>query len=258
MQPTRPRVLPSALMLCALLLTLFTLNVAPSPVAAAGTIRRVISAGGLTFGSCDSWANACDFQYALALSQGGSGGALWVAAGTYKPTALLVAGNPRSATFTLNESMSIYGGFAGLVTETLRTQRDWATNVVTLSGDLLGNDSAGLSGSSLMTNGTRTENSYHVVYVAQNTQATPAPILDGVTITGGNANASSNTSGMIGFLNYGGGMIFNIAPVLTNVNFSRNSAEYGGGLYSYYTGDITVLNNVIFSSNYASINGGGF
>ena len=83
-------------------------------------------------GDGSAWAQAKDL--AAALSAATTGDELWVATGTYTPTVLTTA-DPRSATFTLKDGVTIYGGFAGLVTETLTT-RNWATNVVTLSGDI--------------------------------------------------------------------------------------------------------------------------
>ncbi len=77
--------------------------------------------------------------------------------------------------------MAIYGGFAG--TETARNQRDPATNLTVLSGDIDNNDSQTPIITDLTTVTGNTTNSYHVVIGA--TGAT----LDGFTITAGNANA---------------------------------------------------------------------
>lgn len=64
------------------------------------------------------------------------------------------------------------GGFAG--TETLLSQRDWAKNVTTLSGDWNGKDTVGLAN--------RSDNSYHVVF---SNSADATAILDGFTIRSG-------------------------------------------------------------------------
>ena len=66
--------------------------------------------------------------------------------GTYIP------GLARTATFQLNDGVAIYGGFSG--TETSRSQRDPATYITVLSGDLSYND-IGFTNNS--------ENVYHVV-----------------------------------------------------------------------------------------------
>jgi hypothetical protein len=180
--------------------------------------------------------------------------------------------------------VALYGGFAG--TESARSQRDPATNVTILSGDLNGDD-VGFTNNS--------ENVYHVVTGADNAT------LDGFTITAGNANGTdpnnsgggmynsrgsnplvanitfsgNSTSGGGGGMwndfsnptlrnvtfssnsaNLGGGINnFFSSPILTNVTFSGNSASYGGGMYNN-SGNPT-LTNVTFSGNAAASNGGG-
>ena len=181
-------------------------------------------------GDGSAWAQAKDL--AAALNTATTGDELWVATGTYTPT-VPAAADPRSATFTLTDSVAIYGGFAGLITETLAT-RDWATNVVTLSGDI------GIVGAA-------TDNSYHVV-----TGATGAT-LDGVTISGGNANGTTP--------NYSGGGMYNSSssPTLTNVTISGNTASNngGGGGGMYNNNSSPTLTNVTISGNTASVHGGG-
>lgn len=153
-----------------------------------------------------------------------------MAAGTYRPAG--PAGD-RNATFQLKNGVAIYGGFAG--TETLLSQRDWVTNVVTLTGDLNGDD---------LTVG-NSENSYHVV-----TGATGAT-LDGVTISGGNANNGNICPGACG-----GGMYNRISSLkLTNVSFSGNSAATGGGMYNVFSSP--TLTNVTLNGNSATTSGGG-
>jgi len=72
-----------------------------------------------------SWQDAyTDLQSALA----GTGGEVWVKAGTYYPT----SGTDRGISFVLNRD--IYGGFNG--TETVRNQRDFRVNETILSGNI--------------------------------------------------------------------------------------------------------------------------
>jgi predicted outer membrane repeat protein len=178
--------------------------------------------GGQTSGLCQSWANACELSYALTSAV--SGQEIWVAVGTHKPT----AGTDRGATFQLKDGVALYGGFAG--TETSRTQRNPTANVTTLSGEIGAADNS--------------DNSYHVV-----TGATGAT-LDGFTITAGNANAVTTLN------KYGGGMYnYFSSPVLMNVTFSGNTAQYGGGGMHNESGS-PALTNITFSGNSAQYGGG--
>jgi predicted outer membrane repeat protein len=175
-----------------------------------------------------SWANAfTDLQ--TALKDAKSGDQVWVEQGRYKPT----AGTDRTVSFVLDAGVAVYGGFAG--TETQLSQRDPATNVTTLSGDI------GRVGASY-------DNSYHVV---RSSGLDQTAVLDGFTITAGNAN------GATGDHNVGGGMYNDhSSPTLTNVTFSSNSATHnGGGMYNSHSSP--TLTNVTFSRNYAHDGGGG-
>ena len=177
-----------------------------------------------------SWANAyTDLQAALTSSQLHSGDQIWVARGTYQPT----SGTDRTISFALKDKVQVYGGFAG--TETNLTQRDWVHNVTTLSGDI------GKPGDN-------SDNSYHVVTA---TNLTSAAVLDGFTITAGNANGS-----LVNQENGGGMDNSSSSPTLTNLIFSSNSAYNGGGGMDNSSSSPT-LTNVIFSSNSAYYGGGG-
>ena len=180
-----------------------------------GAVYVNINATGSNNGA--SWKDAyTDLQTALANTLSGS---IWVARGTYYPT----SGTDRLATFTLKNGVKIYGGFVG--TETLLTQRNWTTNVTTLSGDI-------------GTVGVATDNSYHVV---KGSGTDNTAVLDGFTITAGNANFSGTGAS--------GGGIFNSygSPTISNVTFSGNSASHGGGMYN--ADSSPSLTNVTFSSN---------
>jgi predicted outer membrane repeat protein len=216
-------------------------------------------------GDCQSWANACGLQTAINLAQFGN--EIWAGEGTYKPT----TGSDRSATFLLKPYVSIYGGFAG--TETARSQRDPAQYVTILSGDI------GAPGNA-------SDNSYHVVTGAYEA------ILDGFTITAGNANGSSPnergggvlydlehyaTSGTVIYryipvthsptltniiltnnstTGMGGGVFTNYPLILTNANFSNNTAASGGGVYDTAIAMVSAYTNVSFSGNNANYGGG--
>jgi hypothetical protein len=123
-----------------------------------------------------SWANAfTSLQSALADAQAGD--QIWVAQGTYKPT----NSTDRTISFALDNGVAVYGGFAG--TETQLSQRDWVHNLTTLSGAI----------------GTPGNGSYHVV---TDTGTAGPTVLDGFTITGGNAESSNTAFPQ----NSGGGM----------------------------------------------------
>ena len=180
---------------------------------------------------CSSWANACTLQTALTGAL--SGNEIWVAAGVHKPT----TGTDRSATFQLKTGVAVYGEFGG--TEADRSQRNPAANVTNLSGDLNGDD-VGFTNNS--------ENSYHVV-TGSNTNA--IAILDGFTISGGNANGTSPDDA-------GGGMYNNAgSPTASNLTFSSNFATYGGGGMYNVTSANPTLTNITFTGNKTSSYGGG-
>ena len=205
-----------------------------------------------------SWADAyTDLQAGLAAA--GSGDEIWIAQGTYKPT----SGTLRTVSFVLKEGSGLYGGFAGVEAE--RGQRDWKANATILGGDI------GIAGDAA-------DNTYHVVIGAH------LAVLDGFTITGGNANGSgsfiqgggmynescsptvanctfsSNTVMGSGLSSLGGGMYnSSSSPTVTNCTFSGNTAGggwgSGGGMYNYDS-SLTVT-NCTFSGNTANDSGGG-
>jgi len=179
-----------------------------------------------------SWVDAYTSLWHV-LTAASSGDEIWVAEGTYKPT----GPGERTATFQLKNGVVLYGGFAG--GETNRDEREPNTHVTILSGDLNGDDGPTFANNS--------ENSYHVVAGSETGQTA---ILDGFTITGGNADDSypDNTGG--GMYNDRG------SPTVANCTFSGNSATWGGGIYN---GDHSnpTLSNCTFSRNRAEEWGGG-
>ncbi len=135
-------------------------------LANSATIHVKHDASGANNGS--SWADAfTSLQSALASAS--SGDDVWVAAGTYKPT----AGSNRSISFEMLSNVEVYGGFAG--TETAIEQRFWKRNPTLLSGDLLGND----NGAVFVDEATRSDNSYNVVKF----EGVSDSRLDGFTVT---------------------------------------------------------------------------
>ena len=214
-----------------LTLVLLSGALATTQVRAQAAVYRVTPAGAVDPGCGGSWSNPCDLQYALTTLVS-AGDEVWVAAGTYKPT----TGTDRAISFTLQNGVALYGGFGGA--ETLRSQRAPQSNLTILSGDI------GVVGDN-------SDNSYHVV-VGSNTDNTA--ILDGFTVTGGNADPDR--------MRMGGGMLNeNGSPTVSNVIFNGNAAGIGGGMYNGGAwGDPAesnpVLTNVVFSDN-SAIEGGG-
>jgi formylglycine-generating enzyme required for sulfatase activity len=184
-----------------------------------------------------SWADAFTcLQDALAVAS--SCEEIRVAEGIYKPDeGIRITPGDRYATFQLKNGVAISGGYAGFG-EADPNARDVDIYETILSGDLNGDD-----GSDFANNG---ENSYHVVTGA-------AVILDGFTITAGNADGSDDP-------NYrGGGMLnrLNSSPVVTNCTFSGNWATFrGGGMFNDDYSRPTVI-NCTFRGNSAGGWGGG-
>ncbi len=231
--------------LSVLLLTLVLITLAgPIPAQAAGSVLHVKpTASGDA--SCSSWANACTLQTALALAEATD--EIWVQAGIYKP------GSARTGSFALKNGVALYGGFVG--TESNRDDRNWVTNETILSGDIDG------------------DNSYHVV---TSSGVDSTAILDGFTITAGQADGGSGDNVGGGMYNSGGsptirnvifqgnatstqgGGMYNDSgsPALTNVFFMENSAGWGAGLYNN-NGSSPTVTNAVFFKNVAATGGGG-
>jgi parallel beta-helix repeat protein len=89
---------------------------------------------------------------------------------------------------------------------------------------------------------------YHVVQCVSGEGANT--ILEGFTITGGNANGSTETD------QSGGGMYnYSSSPMVINCKFILNGAVNGGGMYIYYSSP--TVTNCTFSDNNAAAHGGG-
>lgn len=159
---------------------------------------------------------------------------VWVAAGTYLPTD---NSSDRTASFPIINDVDMFGGFEGVNSETSLEDRDWEANVTILSGDI--DDSGGING-----------NSHHVVTAISNVSET---ILDGFTITGGNADLVDANDNSVG----GGLYVDNGTITIRNSVFNDNFAEIsGGGVFIKDSGDQPVFTNVEFSNNSSNFGGG--
>lgn len=209
------------------------------------TIYRVSTAGNDN-NDGSSWAQAFR-TVQKALQTAAPNSQIWVAAGTYKPDQGpgYTAGD-RTASFIMGNGIALYGGFAG--GEATLALRDAKANVTILSGDLSGNDVVTGSGSTLSI-ANNAENSYHVISNNNNALAGNA-VLDGFTVSGGNANG-------LGIDGSGGGMFnYTASPTVTACTFTGNNAfDDGGGMYNYVDASPTVT-GCTFSGNRAT-NGGG-
>ncbi|MBB3838365.1 putative outer membrane repeat protein [Runella defluvii] len=196
-----------------------------------------------------SWANAyTDLEAALNAARANPScvSQIWVAAGTYKPTAD-ASGNTspadaRMKSFVMVNGVAIYGGFNG--TETQLTARNWRSNPTILSGNI--GDT-----------GIDTDNSYRVI---NNNFTSGSPlgntaILDGVIVEKGYATGDFP-------FNLGGGMWNAYAsPKVQNCVFRNNYAESGGAMFNdNSSSNITnclFFNNTATTAGSALSNGGG-
>lgn len=190
-----------------------------------------------------SWANAyrggTALQKALNTSSAATNDEIWVAAGTYVPSAYPAGCTTctiiSNFSFSLKNGVKLYGGVVG--TETTLSQRNFRTNETVLSGF------------------NNPVYSYHVV-LAVNVNS--SAVLDGFTIRDGRANTASTISvdGISVDNSYGSGMAnYASDPTVSNCIIISNQASSGGGGFDNYNSSPTVSNCAFISNSGA--NGGG-
>jgi hypothetical protein len=184
----------------------------------------------------NAWATAYgNLQTGLAAATPGV--EVWVAKGTYKPTNTAA----RTIYFDIPNNVKVYGGFAG--TEDNLIDRNFRTNVSILSGDI-------------GTQNLADDNSYHVVSFIGSSITT---VLDGFTITGGNASFDPKVNGLPlgpnlapsgGSVQTGGGILmYNAAkPMIANCSIIKNNAWFGGGIFCI-DGSIPTIRECNISNN---------
>jgi parallel beta-helix repeat protein len=197
-----------------------------------------------------------------------SGDEIRVAQGIYKPDDFVLSDRPnlgREETFQLINGVTLKGGYAGFGAPDPNT-RDIEAYETILSGDLNDDDVDVNDPADLLHEPTRADNCYNVV-TGSDTDETA--VLDGFTITGGNANDSAIGMGRGGGMynengnptiinctisgNNGGGMFNDTgSPTLTNCTISGNN---GGGMYNE-NGNPTIT-NCTFTKNRTVYSGGG-
>ncbi|MCA9249560.1 MAG: right-handed parallel beta-helix repeat-containing protein [Phycisphaerales bacterium] len=163
---------------------------------------------------------------------------IWVAAGTHTPDR--GGGNTpgdRTATFQLRDGLGLYGGFAA--TESSRDERDPATNITILSGDLWGDDVPNF--------GNYGDNSFHVV---TGSATNHTALLDGFTIMAGFANQPAPNDRGAGMRNEAG------SPTVTHCVFAGNLADFGAGMLNASSSN-PVITACDFTANVANVGGGG-
>ncbi|MEO6834281.1 MAG: hypothetical protein ABI169_18885, partial [Chitinophagaceae bacterium] len=201
-----------------------------------------------------------------------------IAKGTYYPTGVQSATNRDSAFLIARGGVKLYGGFPSG-----GGARNVSADSVTLSGNI-------------GTATTATDNSYHVMAIAGIASTADSIIIDGLNISGGNANGTGTKTlnAQAVSRNYGGGMCnmaaagklvinncsfsgnaagggygggianINSAPAIASCSFRDNIAKQGGGMYNSRTsaaGVGSVISYCTFSGNSATgsliSNGGG-
>lgn len=152
---------------------------------------------------------------------------IWIAEGVYRPTTT----TDRTVAFTLPNHVSLLGGFAGDPNNPDRRDVDALPSI--LSGDI------GVPGDA-------SDNAFHVVEVHRTTAS-----LDGLTVTGGNANHFFFVNGTGGGIRVAGGTLY-----VANTDVTGNSARIaGGGLFSIGGAHVSIAGSN-FADNSARFGGG--
>ena len=199
-----------------------------------------------------SWSCAYpDLQDAINSATGGD--EIWVAEGVYKP-----ASSTDSIAFSgAKDGLKIYGGFQSGDTF---SQRNPEGNVTILSGDVGGTADDDPDGDNIIEdhvdiNG---ENATHVLYLdgVTNGPITGSTVIDGLTITAGQADATSESGGGL-YCDAGTvGTPSECSPTLRNVVFIGHQ---GGALFAKAEDGISspTIVGAVFRSNDEGGSGGG-
>lgn len=219
-----------------ILLTTIVLLVTGLTLRASEVNQYFVKAG--VEGDGTSWKSAfADLQSALAIARPGD--IVWVAAGTYVPT----ADGDRTVHFAIPTGVKVYGGFAG-TEKRLEDRKLTTTNSSILSGEI-----GDLT--------TREDNSYTVVYFRH---ADANTVLDGFTIAGGYADGYEETADVTtcGAAVFNDGQAGFSSPVISQCVFLDNYAREGAAIYNFaYKGECSpTISGCVFTGNQSNFNGG--
>ncbi|GAA4445415.1 hypothetical protein GCM10023091_37080 [Ravibacter arvi] len=169
-----------------------------------------------------------------------------VAGGTYYPTGTQNSSD-RNATFLIPQrgGIKIYGGYNAVT-----GARNIAANPVILSGDI-------------GTPGNPADNSYHVMVMTGTQAGADSVVIDGFTITGGNANSVTQHTynGKLTNQQEGGGLLLRENSeigskiAIRNCTISGNAASDAAGLYLWASS--ALVQQTFITGNTASGSGGG-
>lgn len=207
-----------------------------------------------------SWSKAFKTIQA-ALDKAASNDEIYVAAGTYYPTKKMAETtsnnqptSDRTRSLVIPKGVKLYGGFpSGATDATGMAQRNWEANPTFLSGDFNEDDNDFDN---------MDENAYHVLVLINADEST---VIDGFTISGGNANGSEFVYvNQVGINSSNGGGIHAVyyessetgslksSPSLKNIVIENNkAANYGAGFYNYtHMGEANpTIENAIIRNN---------
>lgn len=154
---------------------------------------------------------------------------IYVAIGTYVPTATSTASDPRTASFLVPQGTTIYGGFKN--GETLAGRSGLSRQTI-LSGDLA--------------QPMVSDNAYHVVEIEPGDMAV---YLDKMTIRGGHANGTSSVDQRRGGGIFCSGAHLEVRDLFVDLNFAE---EEGGAIY--FDGGISASRSLRMFRSYLSNN----
>ncbi len=226
-----------------------------APAAHAQSCPAIVHVDASATGAGDgaSWAGAftkLQDGLTLARSCAPTTTALLVAEGVYYPDeGTGLTDDDRTATFALIDGVTLEGGYpsgGGL--------RDWQAHPTVLSGDV-GQDDVNTDGNHVAetTGDLVDDNSYNVL---KGRNLSPSTVLDGFTVTAGQANLRGG-----GFYNDGSGSGNESSPTIRNAAFSGNFATFDGGAVYNNAGiggtSSPSFTNATFSGNSTFYGGGG-